>query len=490
MKYASVKPVPILGVSKPRVETPNPAGKSAGSLVADFSERLGVPLLEWQKHLFDHALKLDRAGKFRHTEVASIVSRQQGKTHASRIRVLAGLFLFGEESIVLTAQDRNLARDTFGKIVEIVERTPELLKYVKTIRWANGQEELTLKTGQRVRIVAPTPSAARGYANDLVLIDEVREQTDFDLWAAIRPTINTRRNATKYGAQVWLTSNAGHADSVLLLQKRQQALELIEKRKPGSLAWLEWSAPADVDIYDPVKAWAPANPALGYLLSELDLQAALPPAMPEAEFRTEFLCQFVGTMDTWLPVGAWEACEAPEILIPDSAYGRVFFGIDRAPSWDSVSVVAVVPVDDRLAVEVVKHWDSGVSEDQLLAYVSGLYDRWSPQYVAADDLLLGDFLTKLNQATGVRVHRVRGGDVQRACSNLYQNVVNGRVAHNGDELLKDHVLSAARKEIGESWRLSRRHSSRHIDGVMALAAAAHAESLYDSGEFVLPSLRK
>ena len=367
-----------------------------------------------------------------------------------------------------------------------MEDNQELRRYVKTIRWANGQEELLLKTGQRVRITAPTPSAARGYANDLILIDEVREQTDFDLWAAIRPTINTRKESTKYGAQVWLTSNAGHLDSVLLLQKRREALDLIETKKPGSLAYLEWSAPEDAGLDDIENAWIPSNPALGYLF-DLDVIRANR-SLPEPVFRTEQLCQFVGTMDNWLPVGGWENCE-DSIPIPDSAKGRVIFGIDRSPSWDSVSVVAVVPVGDRLAVEVVRHWDTGVSEDRLLDYVAGLIERWNPQYVAADDLLLGDFLTKLDQITGIRLHRIRGADIQRACSNLYQIIKTGRLAHNGDELLASHVNAAARKDAGEAWRLSRRHSSRHIDAVMALAAAAHAESLYDSGEFILPSMK-
>lgn len=484
MTYAKT----LFGATKPRIETPNPAGRSRGKDVALFAEKLGMPLLPWQKHLFDHALKLDKHNKWRHVEVASIVARQQGKSHAARMRILAGLFLFGEQSIVMTAQDRQLARETFRLVVETIEGNPMLDQYKALVRWANGQEELVMKTGQRLRIVAPTPSAARGYANDLILIDELREQTDFDLWAAIRPTINTRRNATVHGPQVWLASNAGHAESVLLLQKRQQALDIVNTKKPGSLAFLEWSAPENANIDDIKNAWVPANPALGHLFGIETIQANR--ALPEAVFRTEQLCQFVETMQAWLPAGNWEACEDTLEIPADVKPGQVIFGVDRSPSWDSVSIVAVADVDERTVCEVVEHFDAGISEDALLDRLGQLIAKWQPDSIAADEFLLGDFLNKLSELTGARVHKIRGVDVQRACNSLYQYVTSGKLAHLGDPLLTTHVNAAARKEYGEGWRLSRRHSSRHIDAVMALAAAVYAHDSHGPTPLIMPTQRK
>lgn len=484
MSSANVRQLRPLGAVKPRIETPNPPGKTEGQRVADFAESLGMPLLPWQRHLFDHSLKLDKTGKWRHTETAVVVSRQQGKTHALRMRILAGLFLFGEEQLAGTAQDRQLARETFRLVVEAIEASPELRREVKTIRWANGQEELVLKSGQRYRIVAPTPSAARGYANDFIAIDEAREQEDMSLWAAIRPTINTRRNKTLHGPQVWLTSNAGHAESVLLLDRRRVAFETIQKGKPGPLAWLEWSAPEDASL-DDEKAWAYANPSLGTLI-DLDTIRQLRNSLDEPVFRTEQLCQFVDTMDAWLPVGAWQDCVS-DVLIPDDARGRVIFGVDVSPSWDHATIVALCPVGDRWAVEVVQAWDAGVTEETLIDHLAGLISRWQPHSVAGDNYLLKDMLTKLQRGTGVQVHAIQGADVSRACSTLYQAITSRKIAHPDDDLLNDHVQAAARKEIGESWRLSRRHSARHIDAVMALAAATHSASLMEDADIVIPS---
>lgn len=452
-----------------------------------FAEAIGFPLLPWQRHLFDHALTLGADNKWLHVEVAAVVSRQQGKTHAQRMRILAGLFLFGEKEIAGTAQDRQLARDTFRQVVEVIEATPALSREVRVVRWANGQEEIVLRSGQRYRIVAPTPSAARGYSNDLVLIDEVREQTDFDLWAAIRPTINTRRDTTLHGPQVWLTSNAGHASSVLLLQIRAAALDAIARGQSTPAAYLEWSAPESAGIDDP-RAWAQANPALGHLI-ELDTIRALRASTPEPVFRTEQLCQFVATMEAWLPAGAWEGCAAPEVTIPEAARGHVVFGVDRSPSWDSCSVVAACKTGDRIAVEVIKHWDAGVTEGTLLAYLAELVDRWQPKAIAAEDLLLKDTLDRLEEIHRRGIHRVRGADVSRACSALYGDITAGVLAHPDDPLLNDHIRAAARKDLGDSWRLSRRHSARHIDATMALAFAIHAEHVSDEAEVYIPTRR-
>lgn len=479
----------IYGSAKPRIETPNPKGRTRGEDVAKFADNIGLPLLPWQKHLFNHALKLDTQGKWRHTEVIPIVARQQGKTHACRIRILAGLFIFGEETLVGTAQDRQLARHTFELVVETIRSVPELNKYVANVRYANGQEQLTLTTGQTYKIVAPTASAARGYSNDFILLDEGREQTDFDLWAAIRPTMDTRRNKTLYGPQLWLPSNAGHANSVLLLQKRQHALEVIAKKQAGPLAYMEWSAPENANVADLKTAWLPSNPALGHLFDVDAIEAAYK-SLPEPVFRTERLCQFVDTMESWLPFNAWElledTLEIPEQAEPDT----VIFGIDRSPSWDSVSIVAIAELEGRVVVEVVDHWDAGIGEDALLARLTQLITKWKPYTVAGDEFLLSETLTKIEKNLAQPVHRIRGMDVQRASSTLYQYIVNTKIAHRADPLLTSHVQAAARQEVGEGWRLSRRNSNRHIDAVMALAAAVHAHSVLDTSPLILPTRAK
>jgi phage terminase large subunit-like protein len=58
-----------------------------------------------------------------------------------------------------------------------------------------------------------------------------------------------------------------------------------------------------------------------------------------------------------------------------------------------------------------------------------------------------------------------------ACGQLYEMVVNKRVAHAGDPLFTDQVLSAAQRATDQGWRLSKGKSKRKIDAAIALAMA-------------------
>ena len=446
-----------------------------------------MPLLDWQQDAMDRALVVGKDGKWASKEVCVVVSRQQGKTHLQRMRTLLGLYVFGERNIVATAQDRQLARNTFKEIVRVIKDTPLLAAELESVRFANGQEEILLSGGRSYRIVAPTPSAARGYSNDLIFIDELREQEDFELWAAIRPTVNARMNATLRGPQVWLTSNAGHSESVLLLQKREEARETIALKRPTQLAYMEWSAPEDADLDDEM-AWAQANPALGKLISLDEIRAAR--GMPEAIFRTEQLCQFVDTMSGFLPAGAWDACKSEDMVIPDSAAGTIFFGVDRAPSQEHASIVAVWQNEGQFLIEVVKEWDAGCNDDTLVEVLADIAQRWRPAAICGEDYYLKDVFKRLEEECNQRIHALRGADNFRAAATFYKAVIDGEVVHNGDELLKDHLEAAAKKEIGDSWRISRRHSARHIDAAIATAAAVHAATNESARLPIVPNLKK
>jgi phage terminase large subunit-like protein len=58
-----------------------------------------------------------------------------------------------------------------------------------------------------------------------------------------------------------------------------------------------------------------------------------------------------------------------------------------------------------------------------------------------------------------------------ACGNLYDLIVNQKLAHDGNPLFTDQVLSAAQRMRDSGWTLSKGKSKRKIDAVIALAMA-------------------
>lgn len=58
-----------------------------------------------------------------------------------------------------------------------------------------------------------------------------------------------------------------------------------------------------------------------------------------------------------------------------------------------------------------------------------------------------------------------------ACGHAYEAIVSGRMVHDGNPVLANHVLSAARRESERGWTLSKGKSRRHIDACIAMCIA-------------------
>ncbi len=130
------------GSSTPRIQSPLLKLPSAGPLVSQLANELGVPLLPWQDYVLDDALKVNPDGTWARSQVGILVARQQGKTHLMRMRILAGLYIFGEKSTIAMSQTRQLSLDTFKQTVDMAESLDWMRKRIKRVSRTNGQEEL------------------------------------------------------------------------------------------------------------------------------------------------------------------------------------------------------------------------------------------------------------------------------------------------------------------------------------------------------------
>ena len=165
----------LLGNTKPRIQTPTLKGESRIAEVADLAIKIGMPLLPWQHYVLSDLLTIGNDKNFVRKSNLLLCARQVGKTHLARMRILAGLFLFGEMNIIAMSSNRNMALDTFRQVANTIEDHDFLKAQVRQIRYANGQESITLLSGARYEIVAATRDGARGKTADFLYIDEVRE---------------------------------------------------------------------------------------------------------------------------------------------------------------------------------------------------------------------------------------------------------------------------------------------------------------------------
>ena len=55
----------IIGSTEPRIHTPLLKGNSKAQEVADLAEKIGLPLIPWQRWVLDDLLAIDDAGMWR-----------------------------------------------------------------------------------------------------------------------------------------------------------------------------------------------------------------------------------------------------------------------------------------------------------------------------------------------------------------------------------------------------------------------------------------
>ena len=455
----------MLGQSNPRIKTTTFTDyPSRGHEVAEFAKAIEMPLMPWQEYAITEACRV-KDDKWASKTVGILVARQNGKTHLLRMRILAGLFLWNERLQVATAQNRDIALETFRAVVDIIDNYKWLRKEVKSITRANGREEILLKNGCRYKVLAPTPGSARGLSVDTVYLDEVRQHKTTDAFAALAYTLNARPNP-----QMWALSNAGDSNSVVLNRLRARALDVVENNVEDDITWLEWSAEPNKKLSDR-NGWAQANPALGYTINE-DVLAARMNDTP-ALIQTEMLCQWVDTLESPWPHGYWNGCVLPKLeLKPDR---QTFMGLEISPDRTSWSLCGAQILDDGSIGVGVMDFDlqeRPIDDLKIADKVAQWARKYEPRFILANKFSGDSVVGKLRQA-GIQADVIAGMKYYQACDETLGAISGNRLSHANQDIL-NQSMNACIKKTTESggWYVARRkESTAAISMILAIHKA-------------------
>ena len=366
-----INPVPpkrskaLRGATKPRLQNIPLKGQNKLQDVKDLCEIIGVPLLAWQEYVLKDMLTVDKKGMWIRKTNLLLIARQNGKTHLARMLILAHLLKW-ETNVLIMSSNRSMALDTFRQVTQVLENNDHLKGFVKQIRYANGTESIEMLSGARLDVVAATRDGSRGRSvNGLLFIDELREISE-EGYRAATPTTRAHPNS-----QTLLCSNAGDAFSQVLNSLRERCLE----NPPKSIGFYEYSAPQYCKITDR-SAWAQANPALGYTITEEAIEEAIATS-PIENTRTETLCQWIDSLQSPWAHGILEETSDSTLTIPVGGY--TVFAFDVSPSRRNASLVAgqILP-DGRIGIGILQTWESQVSVDDLKIAVD--IKAWADQY--------------------------------------------------------------------------------------------------------------
>lgn len=254
------QPVALLGEAPPRVLI-EPKGSRANSWedVADLSSRAGIRLDNWQELILQAAMGERSDATWAAKRVGVSLPRQNGKSQLLVARALAGVLLFGERKIVISAHMQDTAREAFAKMVEILEADGNewLFDRVKPggIMNAFAREAVKFRNGATVQFKSRTASGGRGFSSDCLLLDEA-QRLKRAAWVSINSTMSAMPNP-----QVWLlgTPPTPDDDGEVFESIRSAAIEGVST----SAAWAEWGSDPKAEDYDPsseLTRWR-ANPA-------------------------------------------------------------------------------------------------------------------------------------------------------------------------------------------------------------------------------------
>lgn len=459
---------------QPTFHTPRRYALSDGDEISSFASehftvlkgfRAGHPLefTAWQRWLLRSLYERRDDGSLRYRRALIGLPRKQGKSLLGSAIAVYGM-VAGEPGaeIYAVAGDRQQARIIFNEAKAQIMASPLLTAETKVYRDAVEMPRF----GSVFRVLSSEFRSQAGLNPSLVLFDELWNQQSPDLYDQM-----SLGSGARLEPLVLSITTAGYdLDSVCGQQYqygKQCASGEIEDEQFG-FWW--WEAPADCRITDR-KAWKQANPNIAEGLLDTDDLAAATKQTAELAFRRWRLNQWVRTQESWLPIGAWDACQSDHALLPELP---IWVGIDMALKHDSIAVAIAQPQQDRIVVRC-RIWnpqEQGVDIAEVEAHLKTLGSTYQVHEFAYDpsffqrsaEALADDGLPMIEFPQSAQ-------RMVPACGNAYELIVAGKVAHDGSPSLTDHVLSAAQRMTEQGWRLSKGKSKRKIDGCIALVLA-------------------
>lgn len=467
----------LKGHTTPRLFTPPlrelTPETSLGYECCEFLEDvLGWTLRPWQRWLYIHALELLEDGGYRFDTLLILIARQNGKTQWLIGLALWRLYCDMAALVISSAQDLDKAEETldeaYGYISECDELAPECVQYVQT----NGKRRIVLSGRRRWKAQTASRKGGRSLSADLAVLDELREHQSWAAWSAIAPTTSAVARSMVVAA-----SNAGDNTSIVLRSLRDKAKKKIELDQTADtrVGMFEWSAPEGVPYMDP-QYWPYANPSLGYGLT-LEKLAGFAESMPEAEFRTEHMCQWVDTIIPGVfPEGSWDLCRDPDSRRADGARLHVSVDVSWNRAWAHI-VIAAERSDGAVHVELVA---SRAGTDWVCDWFRDRLDRMPEVVVQARGAPASSLIPALREvkaegADGVirklEVIEWGGADLASASGQFYDAVMNRRIRHRGQPRLSTAAELARSKQSGDAWIFERKNSAGDPSPVVAGVAA-------------------
>lgn len=403
-------------------------------------------------------------------EIMVVIPEGNGKTS-----LLAGVNLYYADftptaNCLVAAASREQAEILFGQAAGLVFRSPG---FDKRFRVFDGYRKIvSYRSHGKVQVKAADERTGDGAIPDLATIDEPHRARDLSLWRTWRGKLDKR------GGQILGISTAGEPGSEF--EQAREAMHAAadtttrngrhtRSASPDALIH-DWRLNANDDP-DDMEIVKMANPLSTITVEKLARKHRSPTMTPSHWGR--FVCNVPSDGESsWIQPEEWDACLG-EV---DLSGSNCFLGVDIGRKKDSCAVVAAGMVGDKLHLRArirVPTAATPVAVADARADILELSQELDVTQVVYDPHQFQESAEMLEER-GLIMEEMPQTDARMgpASETLYELIRSGRVVHDGDPLLRAHILAAVPATTERGVRISKRKSKAHIDAAVAAAMAA------------------
>lgn len=479
----------------------------------------GKPLIleDFQREFFDELLSVDPdTGRRYYSEAVWGLPRKNGKSTSVAAFGLYMACADGEPGaeVYCAAAARQQARIIFDQDRRFVATSPTLAgEFVPRRNWIDHPA-----TGSVLRVISSDAPKQHGLNPSANVIDELHAHESGDLYAAL----TSAGGAREQPLTLTITTAGWNKSTVLgeivdralartVLVEERPGLTIVRDRTNGFLLWWH-GAPEDADPDDP-EVWRIANPA-PWITDRYLARERHKPSMRLNDFRQLHLNQWPNVDEDWLPHGAWADCRDASVGLDRGL--PVAVGVDIALTHDYAAVVVAqrqsrhdadgIPLPDRTVIRS-KFWHNPWEEGhpnhatweleiaEVREYLRELYSTFKVSAATKPDSRVPapgpaftydpwKFTESAQTLRSEGLNMLEFPQFNRymvpASSTLYEQIITGRIVHDGDAIMAEHIGNARGLRTDRGWRIrkpkdknGREIESKHIDGAVAGAMAVH-----------------
>jgi hypothetical protein len=369
------------------------------------------------------------------------IPRQVGKTFTIGTLIFALCSLYPNLTVIWTAHRVRTHNETFRSMAAMAERK-QIKPHIKSVRRANGEQEIEFNNGSRILFGARESGFGRGFAEvDILVLDEAQILTEKAMEDMVPAT-----NAAPNGLVLMMGTPPRPSDPGEVFMNRRAAA--LSGDDPDVL-YVEFSADKNANP-DDRKQWAKANPSYPRRTTESAI-LRMRKLLGSVE---SFLREGLGIWDEAaltkkaINAKAWDALALPADKVP--ADGRRVYAVRFSVDGSSVALAAAIRPDmGPIHIEGIKLASMGDGTQWLVAWLVERHEK-AAQIVVDGKAGVGYLVNALHEARVPKsVIITAGTDTITSGTSMVEAAIGSKgLTHRGQEELDEQVKAAEKRKIG------------------------------------------